>query len=163
VYSFSKTYAMTGWRVGYLAAHPAIATTLAHLQEPFISCVSEVSQAAALAALLGPQECVGEMCRAYRDRRDTVIHVLDQAGIGVVRPGGAFYLMLPLAPGADSGGAAVSLVDHGVAVAPGTAFGRVAADHLRISLASSEATLREAVERITTWYGATDGFARTAP
>src|SRR5206468_8100622 len=132
---------------------------------PFISCVSEVSQAAALAALSGPQDCVGEMCDAYRRRRDVVVATLADAGIKVDPPGGAFYLMLPLAPGADSRLAAISLVDRGVAVAPGTAFGRVAADHLRLSLASSQATLQDATGRIIEWYRATDGGTtlRAAP
>ena len=108
VYSFSKTYAMTGWRVGYMAAPREIAATLGHIQEPFISCVSGVSQAAALAALQGPQDCVREMREAYRTRRDLVVNLLADAGIAVVPPGGAFYQMLPLAPGADSRLAAIS-------------------------------------------------------
>src|SRR5205085_6099260 len=70
VYSFSKTYAMTGWRIGYLAAPPEIASAIERIQEPYISCVSGITQAGALAALRGPQDCVREMCAAYRSRRD---------------------------------------------------------------------------------------------
>jgi aspartate/methionine/tyrosine aminotransferase len=163
VYSFSKTYAMTGWRVGYLAAPADVAAPLNRIQEPFISCVSEIAQAGALAALHGPQDCVAEMCEAYRRRRDLVVELFANAGIRVAPPGGAFYLMLPLATGADSLRAARSLVDEGVAVAPGSAFGEVAADHLRLSLAGSEQTLREAVKRITGWYLATEGGAAGRP
>jgi aspartate aminotransferase len=159
LYSFSKTYAMTGWRVGYVAAPAWLAPTLWTVQEPLVSCVSAVSQAAALAALEGPQDCVGEMREAYRRRRDLVVALLGQAGIGVVPPHGAFYLMVPFAPGVDGRRAALDLVDHGVAVAPGSAFGEVATDHARISLASGEEVLREAIGRLVAWYRATDGGA----
>ena len=163
VYSFSKTYAMTGWRIGYMAAPPEIAATIERIQEPYISCVSGITQAGALAALQGPQDCVAEMREAYRARRDMVLGLLADAGIDVEPPGGAFYVMVPLAPGADARLAAISLVDRGVAVAPGSAFGRVSSSHLRLSLARSEETLREAVARITTWYRETDGFATRPP
>jgi aspartate/methionine/tyrosine aminotransferase len=152
VYSFSKTYAMTGWRVGYVASPRAIAPVLTRVQEPTITCVSEVSQAAALAALTGPQDCVEEMRCAYRRRRDVVIAKLTQDGLATAIPRGAFYLMYPLRAGADSRAVALALAEEeSVAVAPGSAFGRVAADHLRISLASSEATLVEALTRISRW------------
>jgi aspartate/methionine/tyrosine aminotransferase len=156
IYSFSKNYAMTGWRVGYVAAPPALAKLLMTIQEPLISCISGVSQLGALAALTGPQDCVAEMRAAYETRRDLMVELLTQAGFEVVRPRGAFYQMLPFAPGVDSRAAALDLVEHGVAVAPGTAFGSVAADHARLSLASSEDTIRGAVERIAAWAERTD-------
>ncbi|HEX8931247.1 MAG TPA: aminotransferase class I/II-fold pyridoxal phosphate-dependent enzyme [Actinomycetota bacterium] len=159
LYSFSKTYAMTGWRVGYVAAPSWLAPTLWTVQEPLVSCVSAVSQAAALAALEGPQDCVGEMRDAYRRRRDLVVALLGRAGIEVPPPRGAFNLMLPFAPGVDGRLAALDLVEHGVATAPGTAFGEVARSHTRLSLASSEEVLSEAVERLVAWYRATGGGA----
>jgi aspartate/methionine/tyrosine aminotransferase len=151
VYSFSKNYAMTGWRVGYVAVPKPLATLLTTIQEPLVSCISGVSQYAALAALDGPQDCVADMRAAYQSRRDLMVSLLTDAGFDVVRPRGAFYQMLPFAPGVDSRAAALDLVDNGVAVAPGTAFGSVAADHARLSLASSEQTIRGAVERIAAW------------
>lgn len=157
VYSFSKTYAMTGWRVGYVLAPAWLAPTLAKLQEPLLSCVAELTQAAALAAITGPQDCVKEMLDGYRGRRDLVLSLLRDTGIEVQSPHGAFYVMLPLSAGVDGRAAALDLVDHGVAVAPGTAFGDVAADHVRLSLASSEDDLREGIRRIVGWYGATEG------
>ena len=160
LYSFSKTYAMTGWRIGYVAAPEWLAPSLWKLQEPLISCVSEVSQAAAVAALEGPQDCVAEMRDAYRRRRDLVVGMLVDAGIEVTRPHGAFYLMLPFAAGVDGRLAALDLVEHGVSVAPGSAFGEAARGHARISLASSEQVLGEAVERIVDWYRRTAGGAR---
>jgi aspartate/methionine/tyrosine aminotransferase len=159
VYSFSKTYAMTGWRVGYVAAPKELSTLLGTVQEPLLSCISGVSQHAALAALEGPQDCVATMRDSYRARRDLLVGLLRDGGFDVVEPHGAFYQMLPLAPGADSRRAALDLLGDGVAVAPGTAFGAVAADHFRLSLASREAVLREAVERIIAWAERTDGGA----
>jgi aspartate aminotransferase len=159
LYSFSKTYAMTGWRVGYVAAPAWLAPALWTLQEPLISCISAVSQAAALAALEGPQDCVAEMREAYRRRRDLVVRLLGEAGIEVSTPHGAFYLMLPFAAGVDGRMAAFDLVEHGVSVAPGSAFGQAARDHARLSLASSEQVLSAAVERLVGWYRKTGGGA----
>jgi aspartate/methionine/tyrosine aminotransferase len=159
LYSFSKTYAMTGWRIGYVAAPAWLAPVLWTLQEPLVSCVSEVSQAAAVAALQGPQDCVAEMREAYRDRRDLVVRLLGEAGIEVAPPHGAFYLMLPFAPGVDGRRAALDLVGHGVSVAPGSAFGDAARSHARISLASSREVLRAAVGRLVAWYRETRGGA----
>jgi len=113
-----------------------------------------------MAALAGPDDCLHEMRTAYQRRRDVVVERLAGAGVDVAVPEGAFYCMLPLAPGADGRSAALALVDEGVACAPGTAFGRVARSHLRLSLAASESTLTEAVDRITSWMRRTDGGAR---
>lgn len=157
VYSFSKTYAMTGWRVGYLVAPTWLAPTVAKLQEPLLSCVADPMVAGALAALEGPQDAVAEMRAAYRSRRDLMVDLLARGGITTTPPRGAFYLMLPLAPGADGRRAALDLVEHGVSAAPGSAFGDVARDHLRLSLASEEHQLREGVARLLPWYERTDG------
>ena len=159
VYSFSKSYAMTGWRLGYTASSPALAATLARIQEPLISCTSALAQAGAMAALAGPDAPLNEMRSAYQRRRDLVVGRLSDAGVEVAVPEGAFYCMLPLAPGTDSRLAALALVDEGVACAPGTAFGSVARSHLRLPLAASDETLIEAVDRITSWMRRTDADA----
>ena len=157
IYSFSKTYAMTGWRVGYAVAPRWLSPTIAKLQEPMLSSIADASAAGAMAALEGPQDEVGARRDAYRVRRDLVVDLLQDAGMSVTSPRGAFYLMLPLSPEVDGRRAALHLVDHGVSTAPGTSFGDVAADHLRLSLASEEPDLREGVKRILTWYERTDG------
>jgi aspartate/methionine/tyrosine aminotransferase len=151
VYSFSKTYSMTGWRVGYAACPRPLAQLMGTIQEPMLSCISAVSQHAALAALLGPQDSLAERLAIYRSRRDLVSTLLSDGGFTPVRPAGAFYQMVPLAPGVDSRLAALDLVERGVATAPGTAFGTVASDHLRVSLAASEAALREGIARLVDW------------
>ena len=155
IYSFSKTYSMTGWRVGYAACPRALAQLLGTLQEPMLSCISGVSQYAALAALEGPQDGIARKRDVYRARRDLVGALLREGGFEAVRPAGAFYQMVPLAPGTDSRRAALDLVEHGVATAPGSAFGEVAGDQLRLSLAASETALRGGIERLVAWADST--------
>ena len=92
IYSFSKVYAMTGWRVGYLVAPPELARILTGMQEPIISCVNTPAQMAALAAVTGPQEVVGEMSDSYRVRRDELLEALERGGLPSSRPTGAFYV-----------------------------------------------------------------------
>jgi len=159
VFSFSKTYAMTGWRVGYLVMPAWLATLVGHMQEALISCVSSVNQAAALAALTGPQDAVATMRDAYRDRRDLALRLLATADIRPLSPSGAFYLMVPLTPGVSSRDAALELVGRGVSFAPGSAFGSVASDQLRMSLASSPATIERGLGRFLDWYVESDGGA----
>lgn len=152
-FSFSKTYAMTGWRVGYVVAEPGVADSIVKVLESNSSCVAEVSQRAAEAALDGPQEPVLAMVNAYRRRRDLCVEQLEAADLPAVRPGGAFYIMADVRQaGAGSRELALRLVrEAGVAVAPGAAFGRVAEGQVRISLASSEDDLREGIARIAAY------------
>lgn len=157
VWSCSKTYAMTGWRVGYTVVPSWLVRPLTLIQEGSVTCVAEPCQAAAIEALTGPQHVVAEMRDAYERRRNVLLGLLRDAGIECVVPSGAFYLMLPLAEGADARKAAIDLVSRGVAVAPGTAFGDVARSALRISLAASEETITRATERILSWYVETNG------
>lgn len=151
VFSFSKTYAMTGWRVGYALVPSWLADTVVRILELQSSCVSSVTQAAALAAITGPQQIVAEMRDAYRRRRDLAVGILAGAGIEIVCPQGAFYLMLPLPADIAARDAALELVTQGVSFAPGTAFGRQTPHHLRVSLAAADETVREGLARFLTW------------
>jgi aspartate aminotransferase len=150
VYSFSKVYAMTGWRVGYCIAPPELAATLTRLQEPIVSCVNAPAQMGALAAVTGPQEIVGEMRDAYRERRDAAVALLQGAGVPVLRPSGAFYLWVDITrSGRDSRDFAFSLIaDRGVAVAPGTAFGAAGEGFVRLSMAAELEPLLEGARRL---------------
>ena len=151
-FSFSKTYAMTGIRVGYLAAPEGVAETAAKLQETLISCVNAPAQAAALAALRGPQEPVSAMRDAYVERRQAAMDALDAAGLRYLRPQGAFYLWLDVS---DRCGDSVTdwamklLEEQHVAVAPGTAFGTVGEGWVRLSLAADTDQLLEGIRRIS--------------
>jgi aspartate/methionine/tyrosine aminotransferase len=160
VFSFSKTYAMTGWRVGYASFPEWIADTITKLQEAFLSCLPSASQAAALAALQGPQDFVPANLAAYRANRGAATSRLDAAGITSVTPRGAFYLMVALGDAVDSRSAAIDLVGHGVAMAPGSAFGDQTRQFLRISLASETGQLALGLDRFVDWYERSDGGAR---
>ena len=149
-YSFSKTYAMTGWRLGYVTGPSRLVDSVTKVLESQSSCAPSVSQKAAEAALAGPQDCVGEMRAAYRRRRDQVVDRLREAELLISVPRGAFYIMADVSPsGLSSRDFAFRLLrECSVSVAPGSAFGEVAARSVRISLASSEEDLAEGVGRL---------------
>ena len=150
MFTFSKTYAMTGWRLGYLAGSADLIDTATKVLESNSSCVSTISQVAAEAALDGPQDCVAEMVGAYRRRRDLVAGILHDAELLIARPTGAFYIMADVSPaGLPARELAFKLLrEREVSVAPGTAFGQVAGQAVRISLASSDSDLEEGVRRL---------------
>lgn len=147
VSGMSKSYAMTGYRVGFTRADPEYIELAAKLQEPFVSCGTGFSQLAAADALDGPQDDVAEMRRSYRHRRDMALDVLREYGLYRYTPGGAIYLMIDIAAaGMDSGEFAVRLLkEQRVAVAPGSTFGQTCRDHVRISIAASEEHIRRGV------------------
>lgn len=150
IYSFSKVYAMTGWRVGYIVASPDMAQLLTGMQEPIISCVNTPAQMAALAAIDGPQDIVSNMREAYRTRRDEVFEILAQGGLTSSKPSGAFYVWSDVSESKiPSMELARSLIEHErVAVAPGSAFGELGEGYVRLSLASSREKLLEGATRL---------------
>jgi aminotransferase len=151
IFSFSKTFAMTGWRVGYVAAPPEIITTMNALQEHVVSCASSVSQHAALAALTGPQDCVVEMRTTYDRRRRRLVDALNTVdGFSCPLPRGAFYVFPDISaidPSADAFADWV-LDEARVAIVPGTAFNTRGEGHVRISYAASQEALDGGLERI---------------
>ncbi len=147
-HTFSKTYAMTGWRVGYVIADLPIIQAMTKLQEAYISSVPAATQMAAIAALKGPQDCVREMCAAYRENRDRVAEILSANGVTYFTPSGAFYMWISI-DGRDSSRFAQDLVQkERVAVAPGGTFGRTGEGWVRVSLASPTDDLLEGVRRM---------------
>jgi len=156
----SKAYAMTGWRIGYAGGPEALIRAMAVVQSQSTSCPSSISQAAAVAALTGPQELLAERAESFRRRRDLVVAGLNAiAGIECRVPEGAFYtfascagLIGAVAPSgrvidSDRAFCAWLLDEADVAMVPGAAFGL--SPYFRISYATSEAELREALARIT--------------
>jgi aspartate/methionine/tyrosine aminotransferase len=150
VYSFSKGYAMTGWRIGYLAASAPIVEAIVKVQEAVVACPSWVAQQAAEAALAGPQEVVQTMRASYRDRRDLAMRLLVRHSLTTARPRGTFYALAAVeAAGADTYAFARRLLlEHRVAVAPGETFGPAGAGLARISFASPPAAIEEGIERL---------------
>lgn len=150
VFTFSKSYAMTGWRVGYVVAPPEFANLLSLHQEPVVSCASMISQHGALTALRGPQDCVQEMVAAYRDRRAMAAGELDRRGVPYVWPAGGFFLMVDVsAAGMDSWTFCRGLLDEtDVALVPGLAFGACGEGYARVSLASADEHVSEGMRRL---------------
>ena len=150
VFSFSKTYAMTGWRIGYVVAPPGVVELMLKLQEPVLSCASAVSQKAAEAALRGPQDCVEEMRTSYHYRRDAALEVVRRTGMQASRPSGAFYLMVDVSAATDDSYdfAKGLLRNRKVAVAPGEAFGPSGKGMVRVSLATDLPILEEGLLRL---------------
>jgi aspartate aminotransferase len=150
IYSFSKVYAMTGWRVGYLVAPPDLAKLLTGMQEPIVSCVNTPAQLAALAAVTGPQDIVREMRESYQERRDELLEILERGNLPSSQPSGAFYVWTDVsAANVPSMDFARSLIEREhVAVAPGSAFGDLGEGYVRLSLASSRQDLLEGTSRL---------------
>ena len=150
VNSCSKTYAMTGWRVGWLAAPSEIADEVTKIHESTTACAGSVAQRAALAALTGPQDPVEEMYETFRERRDYVVdRVAGIDGLSCPRPEGAFYAFLdPDAEGTSLKIAEELLADYGVVVAPGDGFGDAGAGQLRLSFANSMDRIETGFDRI---------------
>ncbi len=148
---FSKTFAMTGWRLGYAVVPPALIRIYGQLIINTISGATSFAQAGAVAALTGPQDDVEAMLVEFRARRDLVVDGLNAIpGVTCHRPVGAFYVF-PSIAGTGFSGADLAerlLQEAGVCVLPGSAFGVFGDEHIRISYANSRANLTEALGRI---------------
>ena len=153
VYSFSKVYSMTGWRVGYVVAPPALAQILRTLQEPQVSCPSTISQKAAEAALTGPREPIEAMRSAYVENRDSAWTRLLELGLEGFRTQGTFYMLIDIA---KSGLAPLDfslrlLEEGGVAVAPGEVFGPGGNEVVRISLANDRKNIELGLDTLSSF------------
>lgn len=137
----SKAYAMTGWRLGWLAGPPDVLGEVAKVHEATTACASSVAQHAALEALTGPQDAVAEMRDAFAARRDHVVDRIDAIPhVSCPRPDGAFYAFVDVSAleGSSLDVAKRLLEEQGVVVAPGGGFGDAGEGRLRVSFANSE-------------------------
>ncbi len=151
----SKAYSMTGWRIGYAGGPRSLIAAMKNIQSQSTSNPCSISQAAAVAALTGDQDCVEVMRAAFQERHDFVVAALNEIeGISCRRSAGTFFCfpdvrgVIDRLPGIDDD---VALTEHlletaGVALVPGTAFG--GAGHVRISFATDMESLRDALRRI---------------
>ena len=137
----SKTYSMTGWRLGWVTASERRIERMLRVHQYVQACASAPAQYAAEAALSGPQGVVDEMREAFEERRDVLRDGLNDMGLDTPTPAGAFYAM-PRVPD----GWCEAVIDRGVVVVPGDAFGQGGAGHARISYAVDVETLKEALE-----------------
>ncbi|CEA07651.1 Putative N-acetyl-LL-diaminopimelate aminotransferase [Arthrobacter saudimassiliensis] len=149
--TLSKTYGLTGLRVGALIVPAGLQEQMSIINEAIVSCVASPSQYAALAALTGPQDYVRRAAEHYRQNRDAAVEVLADLGIPYLPADGAFYLWADLshASGGDvRGWARGFLAEHNVAVAPGTAFGSIGEGWIRIALCGDRDRLVEGLARL---------------
>jgi aspartate/methionine/tyrosine aminotransferase len=165
VFTFSKSYAMTGWRVGYAVSPPALRNVMGPLLNFYTTHgVFPSVQSAARAAVTGPQDSVETMRRAYQERRDLLLAGLaGQDLVRTPRPGGAFYVFADVSAaraGRDIWDLVREWLEQGVAVLPGTAFGSEYRDWVRISLATRREDVSEAARRLREHLAATPARAR---
>ncbi len=154
---FSKAYAMTGWRLGYAVAPVELITEINKIQQASTTCAAGFVQAAGVAALRGPQDCVREMRDEYRKRRDAIVKELNSIdGFECTKPAGAFYVFPSIKkPGVSSLDFCEFLLrEAGVAAVPGSGFGPYGEGHVRFSYATSIRNIQRAINRID------DAFAR---
>jgi len=150
---FSKTYAMTGWRLGYGIVPAWLAHGFGRLLINSVSGATTFAQDGAVEALTGPQDAVDAMVEEFRARRDLVVDGLNAIpGVSCLRPKGAFYVF-PEISGTGVDGATLAdrlLQEAGVSVLAGTAFGTIGRDHIRLSYANSRENIAEALRRMRT-------------
>jgi aspartate aminotransferase/aminotransferase len=153
VSGFSKSYAMTGWRLGWLICPPGLAATATSLQEPMTSCASTIAQKAGEVALAGDQQCV----RAFRDmfmrRRDIVVDVFGNTKLLPIVPQGAFYALVDIE---KSGRRSLQfakdfLAAQNTAVVPGITFGPNCDSYVRVAFTIADERLREGLERLRSY------------
>ena len=149
---WSKTFAMTGWRLGFGVFPQPLVEPVTRLLINSVSCTSAFSQYAAIAALEGPWDDVDRMLAAFRERREVIVSGLNAGpGVSCVEPGGAFYAFPNIS---ELGLSAATLADRlldeaGVACLPGTSFGGYGENHLRFSYANSVDNIRRALDAFT--------------
>ena len=154
---FSKAYAMTGFRIGYIMAHSELITAMANIHEYTIMCPSSFVEYGALEALRRGDDDIEAMKLEFERRRNYVVGRLNEIGLKCHMPKGAFYVFFNItSSGLSSDDYAIKLItDYKVAVVPGNAFGKCGEGFVRISYASSMDELKEALNRIERMYNDT--------
>lgn len=142
---FSKTYAMTGFRIGYVAAKHELIEEMLKVHQYNVACASSLSQIGAYEALTGPQESVNEMRSEFRRRRDLVVTRLNEMGIEIKPPKGAFYVFPKVHNSMEF---VKEAIKKGVIIVNGAQFGKCGEDHFRISYGTSYEKLEEAMNRL---------------
>lgn len=153
IFGLSKSYAMTGWRIGYIVATKQLINQIFKIHDSLVTCPTAVSQYAALAALSGNQKEVVEYKKAFQKRREIVLDALKKTKkISLVNPEGAYYAFIKINFPVDDYDLAVRLIREAkVAIVPGSAFGPGGENHLRISFGGDENLLAEGMERLVNY------------
>ena len=153
-HSVSKTYNMTGWRIGWAAGNPAVVEALGRLKSNIDSGVFQAIQYAAAAGLTGPQDFVEKQNAIYQERRDLLVDGLNSLGWSLEKPKATFYVWAPVPKGHTSESFAELVLDKaGVVITPGTGYGQNGAGYFRIALTIEKERMEEALNRIRTSIG----------
>jgi len=148
-HSLSKTYNMTGWRVGFACGNAQLVSALAKVKSNVDSGIFTAVQYAGIAALTGPQEHISAMCRLYQDRRDTLIRGLQSLGWVVESPKATFYVWLKIPVKSDSIKFSSLLLENAdIVVTPGVGFGKYGEGYIRMALTVSKERMEEAIARL---------------
>ena len=146
MHSLSKTYNMTGWRLGMAVGNADVLAGLGRVKTNVDSGVFDAVQHAGIAALSGPQDCIGEACTVYKERRDLLVSGLSSLGYQVTAPKATFYVWMPVD---DCMGFAARLLNEaGIVVTPGLGFGSSGEKYVRFALTRPAGRIREALDRI---------------
>jgi LL-diaminopimelate aminotransferase len=148
-HSVSKTYNMTGWRLGWLAGRADVVQLVAQLKTNIDSGIFQAIQHAAVEAIEGGEEATRTACEIYARRHRKVVDVLNSLGWRLEPPAATFYVWAPVPPGLDSIGFATAVLDQvGVSITPGVGFGEHGEGYFRLSVTAPEPRLDEALERL---------------
>jgi len=148
-HSLSKTYNMTGWRIGFAVGNPEIIAALGKVKTNIDSGIFQAVQVAAIEAMSTDQGCIQEMCRLYQERRDVLCQGLESIGLTVSKPKATFYLWIRVPEGTTSEGFSMRLLkEAGIICTPGTGFGIYGEGFIRMALTIPKERMAEAVDRI---------------
>ena len=152
-HSFSKSYNMTGWRIGMAVGNEMLINALMRMKSNLDSGIFQAVQHAAIAAFNGPQDCIAEHNAIYQNRRDLVIETLSRIGIQADPPKASLYIWARVPEGYSSADFAARLIDDvGVVVTPGAGYGPSGEGYIRLSLTIPDDRLREGLARLEKWY-----------
>jgi LL-diaminopimelate aminotransferase len=147
--SCSKSYNMTGWRIGWAAGNAKVIEALGRIKSNIDSGVFQAVQHAAIAALTGPQECTSEMSKVYQERRDIIVDGLNSMGWNMEKPKSTIYLWVPVPKGYNSISFAEFVFEKtGVVITPGNGYGQYGEGYFRIALTVEKERMVEAINRL---------------
>jgi LL-diaminopimelate aminotransferase len=148
-HSLSKTYNMTGWRIGFVVGKAEVVEALGRVKTNIDSGIFNAVQYAGIQALTGPQDCVKEVCRVYARRRDMIVETLNSLGLQAKKPKATIYIWVKVPNGFTSASFAEHILEKAaVIVSPGNAYGPSGEGYIRLSLTIDDKRLAEALERI---------------
>ncbi|TET38084.1 MAG: LL-diaminopimelate aminotransferase [Dehalococcoidia bacterium] len=157
-HSLSKSYNMTGWRVGMVVGNARIIDALTRVKSNLDSGIPQAIQHAAIEALTGPQDCIEEHNAIYQRRRDLLLQTLSEIGLKARPPRASLYIWARIPDGYTSLDFATKLLEEaGVVVTPGTGYGKYGEGYIRLSLTIPDERLEEAVRRLTLWHASKRG------